>query len=262
MTYTFRPPAVAGQFYPADPASLRNQIEGFLANAKASVPPPKAIVVPHAGYIYSGAVAASAYACILPLYKRIHRVVLLGPCHRVPLRGLALPSVDYFATPLGMVEIDKEAAQSVTSLPHVVISDRPHGPEHSLEVHLPFLQLCLERFKLIPLAVGESPPEEIATVLEHLWGGEETLIVISTDLSHFHEYQTARRLDQATSRSIEEKRYQAIGPEDACGCRPLNGLLYLARQRELEVIRLDLRNSGDTAGPRNSVVGYGSYAIH
>lgn len=222
---------------------------------------PKAIIAPHAGYVYSGAVAASAYARIRPAAGRISKVVLLGPCHRVPLRGLALSSAESFATPLGEVPIDAELARRLLDMPQVQIFDATHAQEHSLEVHLPFLQEILGAFTLLPLVVGDATPEEVADVLDAVWGGPETLIVISSDLSHYENYETARQMDGATSRAIEDLDPARIGPYDACGRIPVGGLLTVARRRGLAVSTVDLRNSGDTAGSHDRVVGYGSWVF-
>jgi AmmeMemoRadiSam system protein B len=256
-----RSPAVAGLFYPDDPSVLRRMIDEFLAEAQPTGAVPKAMIAPHAGYIYSGPVAATAYAQLAPARDTIKRVVLLGPSHRVPFYGLALSGADFFTTPLGAVPIDREAAESIHALPQVQVLDAPHSMEHSLEVHLPFLQAVLADFKLVPLVVGEASPAEVAEVLDRLWGGPETLIVVSSDLSHYHDYQTARRMDQETSDHIEALAAADIDPEHACGCRPVNGLIQAAREHGLHASILDLRSSGDTAGPRDQVVGYGAYAI-
>jgi AmmeMemoRadiSam system protein B len=261
-----RSPAVAGMFYPADGLELRSMVDGFLADAAQRAgdggPPPKAIIVPHAGYIYSGPIAASAYARLKAARDTLHRVVLLGPAHRVGFRGLALSSADAFATPLGSVPLDLEAEQAVADLPQVRVLDAAHAPEHSLEVHLPFLQALLADFRLVPLVVGDATAAEVDEVLERLWGGPETLIVISSDLSHYHDYATARRMDSATSRAIEALDPAAIDFEDACGRIPVSGLLVAARRRGLHASTVDLRSSGDTAGPRDQVVGYGAYVFH
>jgi len=256
-----RSPAVAGLFYPDDPRVLRRMIDEFLAEAQPTGAVPKAMIAPHAGYIYSGPVAATAYAQLAPARDAIKRVVLLGPSHRVPFYGLALSDAELFTTPLGGIPIDREAVESVRSLPQVQVLDAAHSMEHSLEVHLPFLQTVLTDFKLVPLVVGEASPAEVAEVLDRLWGGPETLIVVSSDLSHYHDYQTARRMDQETSHRIETLAAADIDPEHACGCRPVNGLIQAAREHGLHASILDLRSSGDTAGPRDQVVGYGAYAI-
>ena len=257
-----RPPAVAGFFYPQDPEELRNSVRGYLAMAPAvDGPAPKALIAPHAGYIYSGLTAAFAYASLTPRLASITRVILLGPAHRVYVKGLALSAASHFSTPLGLIEIDQTAVASLKTLPQVIISDAAHQQEHSLEVHLPFLQCLLPKFTLVPLVVGEAAPLEVAEVLELLWGGPETLIVISSDLSHYHDYSTARQIDSATTRAIENLQLEIIGPHQACGCMPVRGLLQVARTRRLRVKTLDMRNSGDTAGTRDRVVGYGAYAI-
>ncbi len=261
-----RPPAVAGLFYPDDPAELERQVRALLdaaraARAGALPTPPKALIAPHAGYVYSGPVAASAYVRLGPLRDRVRRVLLLGPAHRVPLRGLGTSSADAFATPIGDIPLDRAAIEQALALPQVEPADLAHAPEHSLEVHLPFLRIVLGEFALVPFVVGDASPDEVAAVLELLWGGPETRIVVSSDLSHYHPYQVARRLDQATSQAIEALRSRDIDAEQACGRIPVQGLLVAARRRGLSATTLDLRSSGDTAGSRDSVVGYGSYAV-
>lgn len=261
---TTRQPAVAGMFYPADPRELHDMVARYLKDAADTgndSPPPKAIIVPHAGYVYSGPVAASAYARLQPVHDKIHRVILLGPSHRIPLFGLAISSVDEFVTPLGPVMLDSEAIRSIADLRQVRILDEAHTMEHSLEVHIPFLQEVLDDFTLVPLVVGDARPDEVAEVLERLWGGPETLIVISSDLSHYHDYSTAQNMDRSTSNAIENLQLEKIHSEDACGCRPVSGLLYLARKIGLQAETIDLRNSGDTAGDKNRVVGYGAYVF-
>ena len=258
---TVRAPAVAGTFYPNNPRQLHTQIQDFLAHVAPNGPVPKAIIAPHAGYIFSGPIAASAYAHLQAAKDTIQRVVLLGPSHRVGFRGIAVSHMDAFDTPLGRILVDQEAIAQIRDLPQVGFLETAHAQEHSLEVHLPFLQEVLGEFKLVPLVVGEATPEEVGAVLEALWGGPETLIVISSDLSHYHDYQTAKRLDAATSQAIEALRYEDIGYEDACGRNPVNGLLWVAQRKGLQCRTIDLRNSGDTAGPRDQVVGYGAYVI-
>src|SRR3989344_4267741 len=256
-----RNPAVAGLFYPDNPHTLRAAVTDYLRAVPESGSVPKAIIAPHAGYIYSGPIAASAYARLKPARGKIQRVVLLGPSHRVGFRGLALSSAEFFVTPLGRIPLDREAAAGISYLPQVRVMDVAHVQEHSLEVHLPFLQEVLGEFRLLPLVVCDASPEEVSEVLELLWGGPETLIVISSDLSHYHDYATAQKRDRATSRAIEALRCEDIGYEDACGRNPVKGLLYVARQRGLHVRTVDLRNSGDTAGARDRVVGYGAYVL-
>ncbi|NJD36595.1 MAG: AmmeMemoRadiSam system protein B [Betaproteobacteria bacterium] len=257
-----RPAAVAGTFYPGQTAVLAQDVRTMLGHAESHAPQlvPKALIAPHAGYIYSGPVAASAYALLKPLASIIRRVVLLGPTHRVAVKGLALPGADAFDTPLGTVEIDREAAGRISAMPQVVVSPQVHALEHSLEVHLPFLQTLLPDFRLLPLAVGMASAEEVAEVLEVLWGGPETLIVVSSDLSHYLPYDTARRVDGVTAQAILDLR-RPISHEQACGGTPVNGLLLAAQRHGLTPHLLDLRNSGDTAGPRDRVVGYGAFAF-
>jgi AmmeMemoRadiSam system protein B len=258
-----RHPAVAGSFYPADPRELRAQLRAFLEDAPAGPPeaPPKAVIVPHAGTIYSGSVAASAYARLWPLRSRVERVVLLGPSHRVAFEGLAATGVERFETPLGEVPVDRAAVERALRLPQVHELEAAHTWEHSLEVQLPFLQLVLEDFRLVPFSVGDASAEQVAEVLELLWGGPETLVVISSDLSHYYDYETARRLDARTTRAIEELRPGDLDFESACGRVPVRGLLVAAQSHGLVPRTLDLRNSGDTAGPRDRVVGYGAYVF-
>jgi len=257
-----RRPAVAGLFYPAEAAELRDAVDRLLkrANAARPVPPPKALIVPHAGYVYSGPTAASAYAALAPIAARVRRVVLLGPAHRAYISGLALPRAQEFETPLGTVAIDAEAGAVARALPHVSESDHAHAGEHSLEVQLPFLQRVLPSFKVVPFVVGDATASMVATVLDALWGGDETLVVVSSDLSHYHRYQDAQALDRATADTI-----LAGGPEldheQACGATPINGLLAAARRRGIRPELIDLRNSGDTAGDRSRVVGYAAFGF-
>jgi len=254
--------AVAGMFYPGDPRELDAAVRGYLAEASATAPAgpvPKAIIAPHAGYVYSGPIAATAYARLKPNAATVRRVVLLGPCHRVAVRGLAAPSADAFATPLGSVPLDRAAIESIMGLPQVEIFDATHTDEHSLEVHIPFLQELFDQFTLVPLVVGQASAQEVAEVLETLWGGPETVIVISSDLSHYLDYESARRSDAATCKAIEALDPGAIDRDQACGRVPVSGLLTLAKRRGLRVETLDLRNSGDTAGDRSRVVGYGAW---
>lgn len=260
-----RQPAVAGAFYPRQGQALSSDVKNLLAAARAlaaeaSAAVPKALIVPHAGYIYSGATAAQAYARLSSVRSVIRRVVLLGPVHRVPIRGLALPDVDFFATPLGQVEIDQSAIAAISPLPQVVVSPAAHALEHSLEVQLPFLQSVLDDFKLVPLAVGDATPAEVAQVLEVLWGGPETLMVISSDLSHFLPTDAAQAVDLETVQHILA-REATLTHHQACGGTPINALLLSARQHHLHPQLLGLCNSGDTSGERDRVVGYASFAF-
>jgi AmmeMemoRadiSam system protein B len=259
-----RPPAVADLFYPGAAQELAREVADLMAGvqqAPATHPVPKAIVAPHAGYIYSGPVAASVYAQLVPARAQIRRVVLLGPTHRVAVRGLALPAATGFATPLGVVEIDLPAVAMLRGMPQVTESAAAHALEHSLEVQLPFLQAVLEQFTLLPLAVGDASPEEVAQVLDKLWGGPETLIVVSSDLSHYLAYREAQEADRATAEAVL-RLSTGIGHDQACGATPLTGLMLAARQREMKPKLIDLRNSGDTAGDRQRVVGYGAFAFY
>lgn len=259
-----RPAAVAGTFYPGDKAQLEALVRTYLADAEADAqgaPVPKALIAPHAGYVYSGPIAASAYARLAPARGRIRRVVLLGPCHRVAVRGLAAPTATAFQTPLGSVPVDQAGIDAALALPQVEAFDATHAQEHSLEVHLPFLQVVLGDFSVVPLVVGDATDDEVAEVLDVLWGGPETLIVISSDLTHYLDYDTARRIDAQTSSAIEHLDAAGIGREQACGRVPVRGLLTLARRKGLRARTLDLRNSGDTAGDKSRVVGYGAWVF-
>ncbi|NKN33779.1 AmmeMemoRadiSam system protein B [Marichromatium bheemlicum] len=256
-----RPPAVAGRFYPATAEALGAEIDGYLAGAVTGAPP-KALIVPHAGYRYSGAIAAHAYATLVRARTLIDRVVLLGPAHRVALRGAATSAATAFATPLGEIPLDQVAIARVLAFDGVRTLEEAHAEEHSLEVQLPFLQRTLDDFSLIPLVVGETPTADLVTLLETLWGGEETLIVVSSDLSHYHRRAEAQALDRATSMAIERLDVEAITPDHACGCYPLRGLLALARRHGLSAHTLALSNSGAVPGTPQQVVGYGAYAFH
>ena len=261
MSGNIRPPAVAGAFYPADPTDLRDMISTFLSAAETTSSSPKALIAPHAGYAYSGPVAATGYAMVQNLRRVIRRVVLLGPAHRVAFTGLASSSATAFATPIGEIPIDHDAYELLAANQQVQVSDLAHQQEHSLEVHLPFLQTVLDDFSLVPLVVGRTTPDHVADVLKTLWGDQETLIIISSDLSHYHEYQTAQSLDKETSQWIESLQWQSLTGERACGFAGIRGMLQIAEQRGYDVRTLDLRNSGDTAGDKSRVVGYGTYGI-
>ena len=260
-----RPAAVAGMFYPADFAEANRQLSAFLAEAKPPSPearPPKALIAPHAGWVYSGPIAASAYALLTPLRGKIERVVLLGPSHRVAFRGIALSGADEWASPLGPVPLDRDGAEALKTLPGVGLLDQAHAQEHSLEVHVPFLQAVLGEFKLLPLVVGDASHDQVAAVLDAVWGGPETLIVVSTDLSHFLDYAGCQNQDHATVAAIEGFDPAAIQRDGACGRIPVGGLLTAARRRGMVIKTLDVRNSGDTAGDKNRVVGYGAWALY
>lgn len=267
MTHThihpsIRPPAVADMFYPGNPAELAATVDQLLAEVPTvETRQPKVLIVPHAGYIYSGATAAMAYAALAPWRSSIRRVVLLGPTHRVAVDGLALPKTDTFATPLGNIRLDAAAIAQLAKLPQIVFSDHVHAQEHSLEVHLPFLQRVLDDFTLVPLAVGHATPQAVAEALDLLWGGPETLIVISSDLSHFLPYNTANQVDRETCQHILQLDGH-IQPDQACGAFPVNGLLLTAHQRGLTPQLIYQCNSGDTAGDKQRVVGYAAFAFY
>ncbi|MFW2440000.1 MAG: AmmeMemoRadiSam system protein B [Arenicellales bacterium] len=258
-----REPAVAGTFYPADPEILQQTVSELLEKAEAkatSSAPIKALIVPHAGYIYSGELAAQAYASLLPERKKIKTVVLLGPAHRVYFHGIAAPAADKFRTPLGTIPIDQNSIDGMLEVfPFVQRSPESHRDEHSLEVQLPFLQEVLEEFRLIPLVIGDTEPDQVEKVIDYLWGDESTLIVISSDLSHFHDYATAQALDSQTASAIEGLQPQELNGQLACGFMPVSGLLLAARRKQLWPERVGLCNSGDTAGDKSSVVGYGAW---
>lgn len=256
-----RQPAVAGMFYPDNPLILQRQVDDMLSSGAAAQLRPKALIVPHAGYIYSGPIAASAYRLLRPLAGEIQRVVLLGPSHRVAFRGLAAPDAHLFRTPLGDIAIDRDGIEQLARQSLVTVRSDAHQLEHSLEVQLPFLQRTLDNFLLLPLVVGDASPPQVAAVLRHCWGGDETLIVISSDLSHYHPYAEAQQIDSHTSEMIQSFHYPIHG-EQACGCRAINGLMVLAQEENMEITTLDVRNSGDTAGDRDRVVGYGAYALY
>jgi AmmeMemoRadiSam system protein B len=257
-----RPAAVAGSFYPGEPSRLASEIATHLrgASSQARARPPKAIIAPHAGYMYSGPIAGCVYARLASLRGVVRRVVLAGPAHRIYVRGAAVPAAVAFDSPLGRVPLDLEAIAALRALPFVEASDRAHALEHSLEVHLPFLQSVLGEFRLVPVLVGDATPEEAAELLDTVWGGAETVVVVSSDLSHYLGYDEARARDHGTAQAILRLEADLV-PEEACGAAPINGLLVAARRRGLAAELVDLRSSGDTAGDRDRVVGYGAFAF-
>jgi AmmeMemoRadiSam system protein B len=257
---TTRPAAVAGTFYPAGREALSATVDQLLERARLPEEPvPAALIVPHAGYVYSGPVAATAYRLLEHHRGAFRRVVLMGPAHRVPVEGMAFPSVDAFETPLGEVPLDQGAIARALELPATGTSDAAHAAEHCLEVQLPFLQTVLGEFLLVPIVVGDARPADVAHVLDLLWD-EETLILVSSDLSHYHAYERARVLDFDTTERIVA-RDDHLNGDQACGAAAINGLMQVARRRGLTVTVLDVRNSGDTAGDRHQVVGYGAYTL-
>ncbi len=256
-----RQAAVAGTFYPADKQQLQEVVAGILSavTIDPNRPAPKAIIAPHAGYKFSGPIAGSAYGRLAKASHYIRRVLLLGPAHWVPVRSLAASSADVFRTPMGGIQVDGEAIKKIIPLSQVSVSDAAHGREHSLEVHLPFLQTVLDDIRLVPLVVGRATADDVSEVLELLWGGSETVIVVSSDLSHFNNYEQANKIDLATAHQIESLK--PVRAEQACGSRAINGLLNSARKRHMVAETLDLRNSGDTSGTHDRVVGYGAFGF-
>lgn len=262
-TSSVRPAAVAGRFYPAQPLPLERMTREFLEQARIGpVRHPKAVIAPHAGYVYSGPIAGSAFRPWADEPRGIRRVVLLGPAHWVAFRGLALPHTTAFATPLGTVPVDRHAIESLRGLPQVREFQPAHDPEHCLEVELPFLQEMLSYFSIVPLVIGDAADDEVREVIDALWGGDETRFVLSSDLSHYCDYDTARRIDRSTATAIEGIHPEKLSDTCACGHMAIRGFLRAAKARDLGAVTLDLRNSGDTAGPRDSVVGYGAFAFH
>ncbi|WP_455220701.1 AmmeMemoRadiSam system protein B [Kaarinaea lacus] len=260
-----RPAAVAGMFYPSDPVDLRHMVSRYLQDAndivKEKPATPRAIIAPHAGYIYSGPVAAYAYRYVESLKNTVRNVVLIGPSHRVPLIGLATSGADFFATPLGNIPINRSLTEKINQLPFVTELDQAHAMEHSLEVHLPFLQMTLDEFSLVPIVAGDASPDEVNQLIETACTSDDTLLIISSDLSHYHDYETAKRMDQDTCHAIEALDIRGVDSQHACGYIPVRGLLSYAKQHHLHATTVDCRNSGDTAGPRDQVVGYGSYVF-
>lgn len=258
-----RPAAVAGMFYPGSAAQLRPQVESYLAEAMqrgSGHYSPKAVIAPHAGYVYSGPVAGSAFACFEAEAEAIRKIILIGPAHRLPVNGLALPGQTAFETPLGAVPVDQDMVELISALPQVSINRAAHAPEHCLEVELPFLQVVLGEFSVVPLLVSAVSAAEVTEVLDCLWGGSETRIVVSSDLSHYLSYEAAREIDRETAQQVLELQ-EPVEEHCACGARAINGLLAVARRRQMTSRLLDLRNSGDTAGDRLRVVGYGSFGF-
>jgi MEMO1 family protein len=262
VAQNIRPAAVAGKFYPAQPSQLGRTVATFLEQARVgSSQNPKAVVAPHAGYVFSGPIAGSAFRAWSGQARTIRRIVLLGPSHYVAFPGIALPRAAAFATPFGNVRIDRDAVEQLRSLPRVHEFHPAHEQEHCLEVELPFLQQMMSDFTIVPLVTGDATDEEVGEVVETLWGGDDTRFVLSSDLSHYHDYETARRIDRSTAEAIEGIRPEKLSANQACGHLAIRGFLKAAKQRRLSARTLDLRNSGDTAGPRDSVVGYGAFAF-
>jgi len=258
-----RHPAVAGTFYPAAPLVLQTMVKKFLHGATqyANLPLPKAIIAPHAGYIYSGPIAASAYACLQHAKNKVKNVVILAPAHRYPICGLATTTADYYETPLGNVKINSDIVNKLFAFPFISRAEAAYDTEHALEVQLPFLQELLDDFALIPLLVGRATIGQVATILREVWNGNETLIVISSDLSHYHEYEKAQKVDNITAQAILTMNVATLDPEMACGYTAICGLLTVAAEKNGHISLVDLRNSGDTAGDKSQVVGYGAFHL-
>ena len=258
-----RAAAVAGMFYPGEAKRLTAAVEAYLADARPALQAqvPKAVIAPHAGYQYSGPIAGSAYASLISHAKGIERVILVGPSHRVPFAGVAASSAAAFATPLGAVPVDRDAIEALLKEGLILQNDAAHAREHSLEVHLPFVQRIFPGASVVPLLAGNHDFTNVAAILARLWGGPETVIVVSSDLSHYHDYETACRLDRETAETIEARQAGAVDFDQACGATPVNALLHIAADKGLSAVTMDLRNSGDTAGPRDEVVGYGAFVF-
>jgi AmmeMemoRadiSam system protein B len=256
-----RSAAVSGLFYPDEPQILRDTIDTLLSQSaiKEQSTQVKAIIAPHAGYQYSGLTAARVYKQLQTLRDRIQRVVLLGPSHRVAFEGMALTEADFFETPLGQIKVNKDDYPQLLAMENMFVFEQAHVAEHCIEVQLPFLQRILNNFTIIPIVVGIADPHSVSNIIESLWGGDETLFVISSDLSHYQSYESAQQTDNETSRAILDLDFNAIQPNNACGCMAVNGLLNFAHRHPLTVKLIDQCNSGDTAGDKDKVVGYGSY---
>ena len=253
---------VAGLFYPAEPKELREMIEVFISNAKVAQNLTRAIIAPHAGYVYSGPIAGSAYRALYSSKETIKNVVIMSPSHNISFDGVATHSADSFSTPLGDLHVNKEIKETISNLPFVKELDNAFIREHALEVHLPFIQHTLPQAKIVPLIVGHTYPEEIQMLLETLWPDPTNAFVISSDLSHFLSYVQAQKIDSLTAKQIEKLLYKEIHHEQCCGFFPLRGLLKFAKEHGLKITALDLRNSADTAGDKGRVVGYGSFIVH
>jgi AmmeMemoRadiSam system protein B len=253
---------VAGRFYPAAPERLAADVDRYLSEGLGEAVRAHAVVAPHAGYVYSGPVAGSAYRAVAARASTVDRVVLLGPAHFVWVAGLAMPSSAAFDTPLGRLPVDDDArGAALAASGSVVVDDEAHRPEHSLEVQLPFLQRCVGAVPVLPLLVGQAAPEVVADLLDLWWDDPRTVVVVSTDLSHYEDYATARRRDARTAELVVGVRPGDLADRDACGAYALRGLLTQSGRRGAQVRLLDLRSSGDTAGPRDRVVGYGAFAV-
>ncbi len=261
MNPSLQAAAVAGMFYPGNPAQLAAGVDGSLAKAAPPRLSPKAVIAPHAGHVYSGDIAGAAYRLLAQRKGEIKRVVLLGPNHRMPVRGIALSPAEAWETPFGPLPVDRTARDSLARQPGFAVTPMPFVNEHSLEVHLPFIHRVLGKVEILPMLVGETTTEQASRTLDALWGGPETAIIISSDLSHYHDYETCRTKDEETASGIERLQQDICVGDRACGFHSIKGLIDQAQRRDLRVTALDVRNSGDTHGPRDRVVGYGSFAF-
>ncbi len=253
---------VAGLFYPSEPEELKSMLETFVNTAKSVNNLTRAVIAPHAGYVYSGPIAGSAYKALYSSKENIKNVIILSPSHNCSFDGVATHSAQAFSTPLGDIEVNQELKEKIASLPFIKELDEAFIREHALEVHLPFIQYVLPHAKILPLVVGQTYPEEIQMLIETLWNDPSNAFVISTDLSHFLSYMQAQKLDSLTAKQFERKLFQEIHHEQCCGYFPVRGMLKFAKEHGLKISTLDLRNSADTAGDKGRVVGYGSFMIH
>jgi len=263
---TSRQASVAGSFYPKNPAQLKKTLTNlFNANEDLNIDfqtPVKAIIAPHAGYIYSGPIAAKAYSLVSTCIKGKNKITIIGPSHFVPFNGIALSTAEFFETPLGKIKVDHHAYELINRIPEVIYLDEAHAREHSIEVHLPFIQYLKKDVRIIPLAVGQTSYQKVAKVLEKFCEEKDNLIIISSDLSHYHAYGYAQKYDLQTALKIENYKCSQLGPNEACGYLAIAGLLKMAKDRKYKIKRIDLCNSGDTSGSKDTVVGYGSWFFH
>lgn len=258
LMHKIKKPAVAGAFYPDEPDILNNMVEHLFDAITWAGSSPKAIIAPHAGYIYSGIAAACAYQC-LEMMPYIKNIILVGPSHYIAFNGVAYSDYDTFITPLGELFVNTNLIQQIAKLPATQHFNDAFSREHCLEVQFPFLQKKLNEFTIVPLLVSGANKQTVASVLEALWGDKETLVIISSDLSHYHDYLTAQQLDSETSQAIVNLDADNIKEDSACGRIAIRGLLHLAKQKKMQAKKILQINSGDTAGDKQRVVGYGAY---
>lgn len=258
MDTEFRKPTVAGLFYPSETDNLSKLITDLL-NQKPPVSFTKMLIVPHAAYQYIGEILAQSYLHLFSRSQQIKTVVLLTPSHHIKFNGIAITSKDCYLTPFGEVIIDSDAMMTLLNFPQVVMFDDAHIKEHSIEIHLPFLQTILPSFSLVPLIIGETNSYNILEILEKLWEQEETLIIASMNLSHYQTYNIAQELDQRTSQAIESLHWQSLQTNQICNIHLISSLLQLAHQKSLTPKTIKVCNSGDLTGIKNRVVGYGAF---